>query len=787
MKILTITNNITVSDYLTEILKKEKYIVKQAKTGEEGFSLLNKISFNLILLDLNLPDMQGINILKHVRKKQNTLELPVIILGAFKSYDTILHKPEFKANDFLDEFFDELSLLLKVRNLLQLQQLNQQSNANSAKLKQSEKQLNAIFAFAPTVMLVADKNARILRLNKTAEIFLNQTQEQVYGKLAGDVIRCVYALAAPNSCGTYECCKFCGLRTSVTETITNQKEIYKRKGFFTVLDGKSSKNLTLSISTTLLEVENEQQVLLNVDDITNEEKYIDDLKDKNDKLEAQAEELRQMTEHLNSTNKLLEESKEHFRALFNNSADGLIIHDNKKIINVNDEFLKMRDIKREQIENQSIRKLLSSFSYSKKVGENLPKEDIDYEFELPAQGNIPKMFVEIKSKGFEKNNIQYKLVSIKDITERKKAELIIKTNEARLNAMINTTMTGVSIHDFEGFHLFTNPAAEKIHGYKAKEIIGKHFELTVHPDDINVSQAVMKEFITGKVKFLSKEIRLVHKTTKKAVWILMNISVYPKLFGKDRDNYLIIFQDISKQKAIEKELKDLNATKDKFFSILGHDLRSPFTTLIGFSNMLVENLDVYDRKEIKKYVAYINNTSKQTFELLENLFEWARNQQYKTPFQLEEMDLLPLINKSYKTVNYTAIAKNIKIIIDVPENIKIVGDKEMINTVLRNLISNAIKFTNKNGSIYIDAGKNTENVFIKITDTGVGMNEKTKETLFKLSETKSLKGTDGERGTGFGLMICKEFIEKHDGQISVESELGKGSKFIIKLPISKDK
>ncbi|MCK5538958.1 MAG: response regulator, partial [Bacteroidales bacterium] len=188
MKILVITNNIIVSEYLAEILIKEKHTVEQAKTGDDGFQLLEQISFNLVLLDLNLPDMKGLEILKHIRQKQNSLELPVIILCASKKCDTMLHESELKANDFLTDFFDELSLLTKVRNLLQLQQLNEQSNANSLKLKQSEKQLNAIFAFAPTVMLVADAGARIMRINKSAEIFLNQTQEQVYGKLAGDVI-----------------------------------------------------------------------------------------------------------------------------------------------------------------------------------------------------------------------------------------------------------------------------------------------------------------------------------------------------------------------------------------------------------------------------------------------------------------------------------------------------------------------------------------------------------------------------------------------------------------------
>lgn len=169
--------------------------------------------------------------------------------------------------------------------------------------------------------------------------------------------------------------------------------------------------------------------------------------------------------------------------------------------------------------------------------------------------------------------------------------------------------------------------------------------------------------------------------------------------------------------------------------------------------------------------------------MLNNLLEWSRSQSGKIPYSPQKTNLFLLVHETYMLLNNSAEAKNIQIEIIMEQNIEVEVDIEMFKTIIRNLLSNAIKFTPENGTIKIAASILEENVEILITDSGVGMDEKTKNSLFKIGETKSLKGTNGEEGTGFGLLLCKEFVEKHNGQIKVESEVVKGSTFILSIPL----
>ncbi|MBN2663285.1 MAG: PAS domain S-box protein [Bacteroidales bacterium] len=232
------------------------------------------------------------------------------------------------------------------------------------------------------------------------------------------------------------------------------------------------------------------------------------------------------------------------------------------------------------------------------------------------------------------------------------------------------------------------------------------------------------------------------------------------------------------------ELKEAIATKDKFFNIIAHDLKNPFNSILGFSDLLIDNIEKYDKEKIKRFVKSINESGKNTFKLLENLLAWSRIQQNKIPFNPEKNNLYFLAFEAYMLINHTAKEKKITINLDVSKEINFKADSEMIKTVIRNLVSNAIKYTPENGKINILGKQINNNTIIKISDTGIGMDEQTKNSLFKIGETKSKEGTNGERGTGFGLLLCKEFVDKHKGTIKIESELNKGSNFIITIPLN---
>jgi signal transduction histidine kinase len=245
---------------------------------------------------------------------------------------------------------------------------------------------------------------------------------------------------------------------------------------------------------------------------------------------------------------------------------------------------------------------------------------------------------------------------------------------------------------------------------------------------------------------------------------------------------LSLSKSMKKIRCQNDELKSLNSTKDKFFSIIAHDLKNPFQILLSSTDLLSNKWDEIEDDEKKILINDLNKTSNQTYELLENLLEWSRSQLNRIPFQPQERNLHKLIEEGFIQVSHIATAKGIDIGLDVPESLKIFADSEMLKTVIRNLLTNAIKFTPRQGKVSITAQEKADGIEICFSDTGVGMDEKTKNSLFKIEESTSKKGTNGEKGTGIGLILCKEFIEKHEGKIWVESELGKGSNFFISLP-----
>lgn len=235
-------------------------------------------------------------------------------------------------------------------------------------------------------------------------------------------------------------------------------------------------------------------------------------------------------------------------------------------------------------------------------------------------------------------------------------------------------------------------------------------------------------------------------------------------------------------KASEAKLKDLNATKDRFFSIIAHDLKGPFNGIIGLSEILKEDAKNIDTSTITEYAGMINSSAHQTHRLLDNLLKWARMQEGKMSFN-------PVRNMLHKVVGevillFADLAKRKKIVLvnQVPTQMTVDADTEMLKTILRNLISNAVKFTNANGKVSIEATNAGSCVEIVVADNGNGIRAEDICKLFKVDIAFSTRGTENERGTGLGLVLCKEFVEKHRGTITVESKPGKGSQFKLTLP-----
>lgn len=242
--------------------------------------------------------------------------------------------------------------------------------------------------------------------------------------------------------------------------------------------------------------------------------------------------------------------------------------------------------------------------------------------------------------------------------------------------------------------------------------------------------------------------------------------------------------EAANKKLVESEhnLKDLNATKDKFFSIIGHDLRNPLNALIGFSELIAANSREFSKEDIHRYSVIINESAKNIHQLIENLLNWSRAQTGNIDFSPAHIPLSDFVSEIHKVLKINADNKNIRIDIDIPETIKVFADKNLLSTILRNLISNAVKFTTEGGKVFITAEEDNGKILVSVTDTGIGMNQEQVDSLFTLGTSKSTPGTTKEQGTGLGLILCKEFIEMHDGEIWAESEQGKGSTFKFTIP-----
>jgi signal transduction histidine kinase len=245
----------------------------------------------------------------------------------------------------------------------------------------------------------------------------------------------------------------------------------------------------------------------------------------------------------------------------------------------------------------------------------------------------------------------------------------------------------------------------------------------------------------------------------------------------------------AKEKAEKNEiqLRELNTTKDKLFSIIAHDLRSPFTSIIGLSEILLEDEIDTSNEQTEEYISIINSTAKETNVLLDNLLNWAKSQTGGLRLILENISLSEIIQEIVELNISLAKAKNISIHFPTKADIELHTDKNILKTILRNIISNAIKFTEIAGNINISATSNQNHIEISISDNGVGMSQETISKLFDISTNTTLPGTSSEKGSGLGLIVCKEFVEKLGGHIWVESEVDKGSDFRFTLPLSNSK
>ena len=243
--------------------------------------------------------------------------------------------------------------------------------------------------------------------------------------------------------------------------------------------------------------------------------------------------------------------------------------------------------------------------------------------------------------------------------------------------------------------------------------------------------------------------------------------------------------NIAQQKLIEEQkskLAEVVASNANFLSIIAHDLRSPFGSIIGVLELLKDSYGDYNRAEVEKYIYLASNSAYGTLNLLDNLLAWNSTQNKAACFNPVRINLLDLVMNEFESISCSARSKQLSLTDSIPSDLHLAADLQMTKTILRNLINNAIKFSYIGGQIKVSALEIGNNVEITVHDNGIGMSEKALGELFRKNTMHSTRGTENENGTGLGLLLCKEFVDKHGGNISIESETGKGTKTKFTLP-----
>lgn len=372
--------------------------------------------------------------------------------------------------------------------------------------------------------------------------------------------------------------------------------------------------------------------------------------------------------------------------------------------------------------------------------------------------------------------------------EFEKAEIQkkLKESEAQLKMAIENTETGLWDWNIQTGYVFYNDVWCQMLGYKKSELepnVSTWAKL-VHPDDMPTVNEVLEAHMAGKTEYYQTTHRLLTKSGKWK-WVIDK----GKVIERDSDGKPLraigTHTDIDTQKEIESELRLANATKDKFFSIIAHDLRGPIGTMTQIAEMLYGNINM-DKDILYTYLTSQKEISKSTFQLLDNLLNWANFNRDQIKYNPTLVSLSKTVNEILKYLEYQSSSKKINVSATISEKTKVFADEDMVKLIMRNLLTNAIKFTPEKGTVKISAEEKDGIAVIEISDTGVGISGTDIPIILSDDTYLSTYGTNNEKGSGLGLKLCKNFIHLNKGDLEIKSEKNKGTTFSFTLPLNKE-
>ncbi len=803
---------------IQDILKRNGYGVICANTYADSIIRLTTEIFQIVAIDLDIDkNYEKIKDLIQ-RAKSIKTNTSVIVLSSSHTCEILNKCLDDGAEDYITGKIEEKIFILRIERLLKIQKL-ETAVANSIDYDNNDQRWTSLFNIMPAMAIIANEKSQIIDVNKAALTKFAKTMEQALELCVGAFVNCKHSVDNNNVCPRDQRCDGCFLRSAISDAAKKNIPTINKIGSFTQIKNGNNRKKTFKISVAPLIYNDTKAVIINILDITAEQKNIDELTKNLENLQKSYNQsvdneklASKISENLTSLNEYLNEQSNKYHMLFNNMTSGFLLlkkskdKENRPLIEVVEGNEKIYNILNINHNIQYVGK--SIFDIAPKLSTAF-KQKLMQTFET---GNPTTL--EIKSEQFGKYfsiNFyvpmgDYTALIINDITEKKEIEknakemntrlkkqnILLDDQRERLALVLEGSRDGIWDYQFDKDDLFFSKAYKKQLGYEPDEIDPKNKEQIIkffYQEDLPLFYKKQKEVLSGQCDDIEEEIRMICKDgTPK--WFKVRAIVRRNVEGK-AIRIAGVNTDITQRKKSEAVIKNKNEqlqkainTKNMFISIIAHDLKNPFNAILGLSEMLLRRMKTNENADKRnvEMVSLINQSAKSTFEMLNNLLIWARSQQNTIKFEPVILNLHDVADETVKEVKGQAEKKHITVINNISGKQEVFADKQMLQTIIRNLTGNSIKFTNEGGLIILSSKEDQNNVTVIVEDNGVGMTKETMSQLMLVNKNKSTNGTQGETGTGMGLLICKEFIDKHHGNVTIESEVEKGSKFFISFP-----
>ncbi len=513
-----------------------------------------------------------------------------------------------------------------------------------------------------------------------------------------------------------------------------------------------------------------------------EEKYISPVINKNGIVERIIVQSKDISSYYHLVDRV-GQREEFYKNTFESAGDAFLVHDERgQLIEFSLRLCKMLGYSEKELSQLNVNEIDDPI-HSKDF--TTRKNEIDINGTAIFETNLirkcgKRIPVEVSANINLFANTKIYFVAIRNIEKRKIAEHKLSESEERFRTLVENAPDLIMRFNRDHKHIFVNSASNSVLSIKPEVFIGKtHFEMGFPTDMCEFWEEEMNLAFESKQQHCVEFTLTLGEEVHYFEWQLI-----PELnLEGESETLMAIARDISVRKRTEIALSEAVKTKDKFFSIIAHDLKNPFNALLPIAKNLYLNCNEMSREQIIEFSEIIYSSASQEYKLLNNLLEWGRSQMGKISHNPKQIDLKKIVTSNLLLHKAKADNKKIAVSIDLPNGSMAFADEYMIDTVIRNLYSNALKFSSAGGKVNIKIRINQSKAIISIEDNGIGISAENQKKLFRIDTNYTRMGTDEESGTGLGLILCKEFVDQNNGKIAVVSTVEKGSVFSVELPL----